>query len=331
MSEIAVVIPTYRAKSSILSVVAQIGPEVARIYVVDDCCPERSGDHVAEHCVDPRVGIIRHEVNQGVGGATMTGLKAAVADGASVVVKIDSDGQMDPSLVAFFANPILAGDADYTKGNRFFNAASLAGMPRTRLFGNAVLSIMSKFSTGYWHVFDPTNGYIAISARIVELLPLDRMSKQFFFETDMLYYLGLLRAVVIDIPITSRYAEEKSNLTIRSILLPFIFAHMARFWRRVALNYFVRDFSFGSLCLLAGMPLFIFGFLYGSINWITHSIHEMTTPIGTIMVATLCLLFGLQLLLFFFSADIAAEPRQPLHRLLDKRRITPLPQFSDRQ
>jgi glycosyltransferase involved in cell wall biosynthesis len=331
MNDIAVVIPTYRAKESILSVIVQIGAEVGRIYVVDDCCPDRSGDYVTAHCGDPRVTVIRHETNQGVGGATLTGMKAAVSDGASVIVKIDADGQMDPALIPFFANPILSGDADYTKGNRFFNAASLAAMPRIRLFGNAVLSIMSKFSTGYWHMFDPANGYVAISARIVELLPVERIAKRFFFETDMLYYLGLLRAVVVDVPIVSHYGDEKSNLKIKSILWPFVSAHIVRFFRRIALNYFIRDFSFGSLCLIVGVPLFLFGLIYGLANWISHAAQGTATPTGVIMVAALTLLFGMQLLLFFFNADIGAEPRHPLHRLLDKRTIQPLKQFAENQ
>ena len=327
MNDIAIVIPTYRAKNTILSVISQIGPEVTRIYVVDDGCPEKTGDHVTAASRDPRVTVIRHATNQGVGAATLTGLKAAVLDGASVVVKIDADGQMDPALIPFFVNPILAGDADYTKGNRFFNAASLAAMPRARLFGNAVLSIMSKFSTGYWRMLDPTNGYVAIHARIVELLPTDRISKRFFFETDMLYYLGLLRAVVLDIPIFSHYGGVHSNLRIRSILLPFLSAHIVRFCRRIALNYFVRDFSFGSLCLIAGVPLFLFGFFYGLVNWILHAANDEATPTGTIMIVALSLLFGMQLILFFFSADIAGEPKLPLHRLLDKHPSQPLRQF----
>jgi len=327
---IAVVIPTYRAKQTILKVISQIGPEVAFIYVIDDKCPEQSGNYVEQHCADPRVKVVRNETNQGVGGATLAGYRAAAADGASVIVKIDSDAQMDPALIPFFVGPILRGEADYTKGNRFFNAYSLASMPRVRIFGNAALSLITKFSTGYWNIFDPTNGYTAIHARLVSFLPGgDKISKRFFFETDLLYYLSMLRAVVVDIPIVACYGNEKSNLKAGSVLLPFLLAHVARFFRRVLLHYFVRDFSFASLCAISGLPLFIFGILFGLANWVSHAAEGTATPIGTVMIASLAILVGFQLILSFFSADMAFVPRQPVHILLDRQTLYPLAQFKE--
>lgn len=165
-SKVAVVIPTYKARNHILSVIEKIGPEVVRIYVVDDCCPDGSGDFVTTNCQDRRVSVIRHEENQGVGGAVMTGYKAAIADGMDILVKIDSDGQMDPALILDFAVPVIDGEADYTKGNRFFDLEKVRSMPKVRLFGNAVLSFMSKLSSGYWNIFDPTNGYTAIHSDV---------------------------------------------------------------------------------------------------------------------------------------------------------------------
>jgi glycosyltransferase involved in cell wall biosynthesis len=325
---IAVVIPTYRAKDSILSVIERIGPEVDRVYVVDDACPEQTGQHVAQTCTDTRVRVLFHAENLGVGGAMKTGYRAASADGATVVVKLDADGQMDPALIPFFVSPILEGRADYTKGNRFFNALSLSAMPRARIFGNAVLSFMTKLSCGYWTLFDPTNGYTAIHARLIPLLPDSRISNRFFFETDLLFFLGLLRAVVVDIPMVAHYGDEKSNLKIRSVILPFLGRHASRFGRRIMLNYFVRDFSFASICLLAGAPLFVFGLLFGLANWLGHMAVGTATPTGTIMLAALSILFGLQLILFFVSADIATVPREPLHGLLEQRIMTPLKQFT---
>ena len=327
---VAVVIPTYKAKNSILDVLARIGPEVDAVYVVDDACPEHSGRYVEEHCVDPRVRVIYSEVNKGVGGATKAGYRFAEADGATVIVKLDSDGQMDPTLIPHFVDPILSGRADYTKGNRFFDAASLSVMPRTRVFGNAVLSIMTKFSSGYWNLFDPTNGYTAIHAKLIPFLPDQRISDRYFFETDVLFSLGLLRAVVVDVPIMAHYAQEESNLKIASVLVPFLLGHVRRTLRRVALNYFVRDFSFASLCLLFGTPLLFFGVVYGLINWLSHMVQGVATPTGTIMVVTLSILLGLQLVLFFFSADCASVPREPLHSLLDHRTMRPLQQFEHR-
>lgn len=330
MHSIAVVIPTYRATQTILSVIGQVGPEVSRIYVVDDACPDSTGALVEANCVDPRVSVLRHSRNLGVGGATLTGYHAAAANGAMVVVKIDSDAQMDPLLIPYFVKPILAGQADYTKGNRFFNAVSLASMPKVRILGNAALSLMTKFSTGYWHIFDPSNGYTAIHTRLIAFLPPERLAKRFFFETDILFYLAILRAVVVDIPIIAHYGDEESNLRVRSVLPSFLWAHTLRFFRRVSLNYFVRDFSFASLCIVAGTPLLLFGMLFGAANWIAHTLEGTATPTGTIMLSFLCILLGIQLILFFFSADIASAPRQPLHVLLDQKTVRPLEQFQGR-
>jgi uncharacterized membrane protein YczE len=186
---------------------------------------------------------------------------------------------------------------------------------------------MTKFSTGYWNIFDPTNGYTAIHGCLVPFLPAERVARRFFFETDILFYLGILRAVVIDIPMVAHYGNEKSNLSIKSIALPFLWGHVVRFWRRLVLNYIVRDFSFASICICVGMPLLLFGVTYGIVNWVSHMMQGAPTPTGTIMVATVSVLLGIQLVLFFFSADVAATPRQPLHLLLLQRTIWPLQQY----
>src|SRR5690606_32052229 len=127
-----------------------------------------------------------------------------------------------PALVA----PILAGDADYTKGNRFFDLAQIGRMPPIRIIGNAILSFMSKLSCGYWDMFDPTNGYTAIHARMARILPFEKISRRYFFETDILFRLNTFRAVVVDVPMDARYGEEVSGLRISRILGEFLFKHL---------------------------------------------------------------------------------------------------------
>src|SRR5882672_4746081 len=174
--QIAVVIPCFKVARHVMDVLARVGPECSHIYVVDDACPERSGDIVEAQCSDPRVRVIRHSENRGVGAAVMTGYRAAIADGAAVIVKIDGDGQMAPERLPDFIAPIIAAQADYTKGNRFYDLANIGRMPPARAIGNAALSFMAKLSCGYWDVFDPTNGYTAIHANVARQLPLDRIS-----------------------------------------------------------------------------------------------------------------------------------------------------------
>ena len=321
---IAVVIPSYRVTRHILGVIAGIGPEVERIYVVDDKCPDASGAYVREHCRDPRVVVLEHAVNQGVGGAVMTGYRAAIDDGAGVIVKIDGDGQMDASLIPTFVAPILAGEADYTKGNRFFNLERLGAMPPVRLFGNAMLSFMTKLSSGYWDLFDPTNGYTAIHADAASYLPFDKISKRYFFESDMLFRLNTLGAVVTDVPMDAVYGDEVSNLKVSTVITEFAVKNVRNFFKRLFYNYYLRNLSVASLELPAGILLTLFGAVYGIANWIASAQSDVETPAGTVMLAALPVIMGVQLILGFLNYDIASVPRRPLHKkTLFRRRAQP--------
>lgn len=317
-AKISVVIPAYKVKSHILQVISDIGGDVCKIYVVDDGCPDDSGEYVHNNCSDHRVTILRNQINLGVGGAVMAGYRAAIADGMDVIVKVDGDGQMDPRLIPIFYTPIIEGRADYTKGNRFFDLTHIGRMPFARLFGNAVLSFMAKLSTGYWNLFDPTNGYTAISARVAAHLPLDKISQRYFFETDMLFRLNTLRAVVTDIPMDAVYGDEKSNLKISKIVGEFLIKHIRNFMKRIFYNYFLRDITIATFELIAGSLLLGFGILFGLFNWVAVLHQHTLTPLGTIMLAALSVLTGLQLVLAFLNYDITNVPSQSISRSLFK-------------
>lgn len=312
---IAVVVPCFRVSKHILGVIEGIGPEVRRIYVVDDKCPESSGDVVERKSSDLRVKVLRHETNKGVGGAVMTGYRAALAEGADIIVKIDGDGQMDPALLPSFVSPLIAGEADYAKGNRFYSIETTRQMPAMRLFGNAVLSFMTKLSSGYWGLFDPTNGYTAIHRKAALCIDFSSVSERYFFETDMLIKLGDVRAVVVDIPMVARYQDEVSNLKIKSIVADFLGRHIAATFRRIFYNYFVRDFNAASLNFLAGLILFLFGCVFGALSWRHSVITGIPTTTGTVMLAVLPIVAGLQMLLFFLGFDMSKEPNRPLQRI----------------
>ncbi len=313
-NKIAVVIPTYKAKRHIFNVLGKIGPEVDKIYVVDDCCPENTGDYVKELCTDNRVVVIKKLSNQGVGAAVMTGYQAGIQDGMAILVKIDSDDQMDPSLIINFVTPLLTGEADYAKGNRFYDLEKIRSMPKIRLFGNAVLSLMCKLSSGYWNIFDPTNGYTAIHADVARHLPLSKISQRYFFETDILFRLNTLRAVVVDVPMEAKYGNEVSNLKITRVVGEFLAKHARNFSKRIFYNYYLRDMSLASIELPLGILLLIFGVVYGSYHWM-HSISLGTpTTAGTVMLSALPILTGMQFLLAFIGYDVASTPTRPIHR-----------------
>lgn len=317
--QIAVVIPTYKVTRHIGEVVAGIPSDVAHIYIVDDACPDGSGRFVEANIKDPRVRLIYHKANQGVGGAVMTGYQAAIAEGADVIVKVDGDGQMDPGLIPYLVDPILAGEADYTKGNRFYDLEEIRAMPPMRLFGNAVLSLMTKLSSGYWNLFDPTNGYTAIHADVARHLPFEKISRRYFFETDMLFRLNTLRAVVVDMPMDAKYGDEVSNLKISRIISEFLFKHARNFFKRIFYNYYLRDLSLASIELPLGLLMLFFGIGYGTYHWFESAQAGLSTPAGTVMLAAMPILTGLQLILAFIGYDIASVPKRPTHRKILRR------------
>jgi glycosyltransferase involved in cell wall biosynthesis len=312
---VAVVIPSYKVTRHILGVIAGIGPEVSRIYVVDDKCPDGSGAFVKANCQDPRVTVVEHAENQGVGGAVMSGYRAAIADGMEVIVKVDGDGQMDARLIPHFIAPILRGEADYTKGNRFFDLEQIGQMPPMRLFGNAVLSLMTKLSSGYWNLFDPTNGYTAIHADAARHLPFAKISKRYFFETDMLFRLNTLNAVVVDVPMDASYGDEVSNLKISKIVTEFLGKHVRNFSKRIFYNYYLRNMSLASIELPAGLAMLTWGTVYGAMHWIESSRAGVATAPGTVMLSALPVIMGMQLVLAFLAHDIASVPQRPIHRM----------------
>ncbi len=315
--KIAVAIPCYKVTRHVLGVIEAIGPEVDTIYAVDDACPDGSGKLIEQHSRDPRVRVLRHSENQGVGGAVVTAYKAAIADGMDIVVKIDGDGQMDPALLPQFVRPLLRGKADYTKGNRFFRPESVQGMPPLRLFGNAVLSFLAKLSCGYWNVMDPTNGYTAVRTCVLAELPLDKLERRYFFETDMLFRLNTVRAVVRDVPMDAVYADEKSNLKISRVLPEFLRKHSARLWRRYIYSYLVRDFNVGTLYSISGSLLLLAGGLFGGWHWFVSMSTGSPATSGTVMLAALPIFIGIQCLIAFLHYDVDNLPTEPLSLSLD--------------
>ena len=309
---IAVVVPCFRVSGQVMDVLRRIGPEVARVFVVDDACPERTGDLVSRECVDPRVSVIRHERNLGVGGATKTGYRAALAEDVDVVVKVDGDGQMDPAFIGTLVRAIAAGRADYTKGNRFYDLELLRGMPRVRLFGNAMLSLVNKVASGYWDVMDPTNGYTAIHRKALSMLPLDKLDDRYFFESDMLFRLSTIRAVVRDVPMAARYDGEPSSLRVSRVAVSFPLKYLRAVLKRLFYSYFLRDFNAASLQFLLAVFLGTAGVAFGIAKWIESNITGVPATPGTVMLAALPTLVAMQLLLSALHYDIGNVPRDPL-------------------
>ncbi len=307
--KIAVIIPSYKVSKHIKNVIETLPELVDFIIVVDDKCPETSGK-IALSFNHPKLSVIFHEENLGVGGAVVSGYKKALELGADICIKIDGDGQMDPKYIPELIEPLLQDKADYTKGNRFRDFVALKSMPKIRLFGNSALSFLVKAASGYWNIIDPTNGYTAIHRRALEELELDRLSKRYFFESDMLIHLNTVNAAVKDVSIPAIYGDEQSSLKIRRILVDFPPKLCKGFFKRVALKYFVYDFNMASIYTIFGVPMLLWGFLFGAYRWYLGAFMDMENSTGTVMLSVLPLILGVQFLIAAINIDINNIPKK---------------------
>jgi glycosyltransferase involved in cell wall biosynthesis len=310
---LAVVIPAYHVEDEIEAVLTELPDYLRHIIVVDDASPDNTSELVqARANRDRRIVLVRHEANHGVGAAMVTGFKKALELGAQVVIKIDGDHQMDPAYIPKLVIPLLEGKADYAKGNRFRDFDSLRHMPLIRRIGNLGLSFLTKAATGYWNCFDPTNGFFAIRTEILEQLSLARIDQRYFFETSMLANLYLLGAYILDVPMPARYRGERSSLSIWRVLFEFPAKLFATLLRRILLRYFLFDFSMVSVYLLSGIPLILFGVIFGSVKWIQYLELGVAAPTGTVILPTLAIILGIQILLSAIEIDMNAAPKSPL-------------------
>jgi glycosyltransferase involved in cell wall biosynthesis len=307
---IAVVIPAYCEAGRVAGVIGGLPAWVDHIVVVDDASTDGTAA-AAESAQDARLVVVRLGQNQGVGGATVAGFNKARELGADVLVKMDGDGQMDPAGLTALLEPIRRGEADYAKGNRFLHGRQLQQMPPMRRLGNIAVSFMAKLASGYWNMFDPTNGYVAIHASVWALLDQERLARRFFFENSLLLELGLARAVVRDVYLPARYNDKVSHLSEGRAVMEFPPLLLRGFLRRVLVQYFVRDFTAVSLFLVAGTGLSLFGAVWGAWHWVESARAGVATPTGTVMIAVLPLISGVQLLLQTLVMDIQNVPREP--------------------
>ena len=305
---VAIAIPAFRAEATIGGVIATLPALVDHVVVVDDASPDNLSKVLAA-IAEPRLSTVRHERNLGVGGASKTAFRRCLELHADVVVKMDADGQMDPELLAPLLDALIDTGCDYAKGNRFLDEHALRAMPRLRLFGNLALSFLTKMSSGYWHVFDPQNGYVACRASILKRLDLEAIADDYFFENDMLVHLNILEGRVIDVPMPARYGEERSSMRIAVVLRRFPLRLMNRLRKRIWQRYVVRDFSPVALFLLLGAPMLLAGVLFGAWAWYESSTSGIVASTGRVMLSVLPIVIGFQLILQAVLLDINSSPR----------------------
>jgi glycosyltransferase involved in cell wall biosynthesis len=308
---ISVIIPCYNVSKHIEKVICKIPANINYIIIVNDCSTDET------ECIllqllqgDKRLVYLKHEVNQGVGGAMLTGFKKALELNCDITIKMDGDDQMDHSNIHKLIGPIEKGFADFSKGNRFRDFKALKNMPAFRRFGNLGLSFLIKAASGYWNVFDPTNGFIAIHKETLGAINFSKIHKRYFFESSLLLELYYVNAVVVEVPMKAQYGDEKSHLSLSRTLFEFPPKLFYAFVRRIILKYFLLDFNIASFYILFGLPVFLFGALYGIIKYIKYASSDIPAPTGTVVIPTLLIILGFQLLLSAANYDVANYPKR---------------------
>jgi len=308
---IAVVIPCYNVAKHIEEVIRNLPDSISYIIAINDCSKDDTESILLKLATEnEKIFYIRHEVNQGVGGAMITGFKKSLELNGDITIKIDGDNQMDPSYISSLLKPLVEGKADFTKGNRFRDFRALRKMPLSRRIGNLGLSFLIKAASGYWNIFDPNNGFIAIKNETLTRINLDKLHKRYFFESSMLIELYYANAVIQDIPMKARYGNEVSGLSRTRTLFEFPPKLFVALLRRIVLKYFLYDFNIASFYLLFGFPLFVIGAIYGIVNYIKYASSSIPAPTGTVVIPTLLIILGFQLLLSAIDYDITNYPKK---------------------
>lgn len=303
---VAAVVPAYKEEAHIGTVIRTMPDFVDHIVIVDDCSPDDTSG-AARAADDGRVTLIRHEVNQGVGGAIITAHKAALELGSEINVVMAGDAQMDPQYLPQLLDPVIDGYG-FAKANRFFSGESFAGMPGYRVFGNLMLSFLTKLASGYWHIFDPQNGYTAIRAEVLRRLPLNKVAQRYSFENDLLIHLNILGVPIVDVPIPAVYGNEVSSIRLGKVIPELVSVLIGGFWRRFWWKYMVWSFSAVALLLIAGLFLVILGSLAGL--WVLAASVASPTA-GSVMLAVVPFVLGVQMLLISLQLDIQESPDLP--------------------
>jgi dolichol-phosphate mannosyltransferase len=317
---LALVVPAHNEALHIGAVLSSIPAWVSRIIVVDDASTDDTSAIVVA-LRDRRVRLIQHDTNRGVGGAMQTGYRAALEEGYDLVGKLDGDGQMRADELGRLVEPFRLGLADYTKGNRFYFINAARTMPPHRSFGNTVLTFLTKLASGYWHVYDPQCGYTVVRSAFLRLLDVDDLPSDYFFENDMLIKLNALGARVVDVPTSTIYGQEVSGVRVGRVIFAFpmrlIWRGTRRFWRK----NLVTDFGAIATLSLIGLVLIIPGIFFGAYHWWLSATTGQIATTGTVMIAVLPIILGVQLglqalVLSVLSSPGAAETAHYIRRLI---------------
>ena len=305
---VSVVVPAYKEENHIAKVIETMPDFVDSIVIVDDASPDRTAE-VAREAADERTTVVTLEKNQGVGGAVLEGHRHAIANGMDISVVMAGDAQMDPAYLPPLLDPICTQGYGFTKANRFFSASSFEGMPKYRIFGNVVLTFLTKASSGYWNLVDPQNGYTAVTTDALSRLPLNKIHHRYDFENDMLIWLNIANVRACDVPIPAVYGDEVSTMKLSRVAPRIMWTLLSGGWRRMWRKYILWDFSPIALLLIVGLFLAVFGVCVSIWAMVWSLVHGVSATTGTWLLGVAPAIVGIQFMVQGLVLDIEATPK----------------------
>lgn len=308
MKTVGCVIPCYKGSDLTLDIIKKSINIVDYVVLVDDCCPNKIGELASKTIKNENFIIIKNNSNQGVGAAVKKGINYLLSINCDIIVKVDADGQIDPLLIPEIIQPLLKNNTDAVKGNRFTSVENIVSMPFLRIFGNLGLSFLNKLSSGYWELFDPTNGFMAFKSSTLKKIRLNKTDNRYFFESDLLFQCSLANVYFKQYPMKSIYKSEVSSLKPLREISRFSRLHLINFIKRLIYQYFILDFNAGSLELI-GFILFSFSaityYFYTKYYSIVEGINA--SPSQANLLAIL-IIISFQLLISFIFFDSTQKP-----------------------
>jgi glycosyltransferase involved in cell wall biosynthesis len=303
---VAVVVPAHDEEGLIAATLQGIPGFVDRIYVIDDASNDATAER-ARAVDDPRVEVITHDRNRGVGAAIVTGYKRALAERMDATAVMAGDNQMDPDELEMLTTPVVRDELDYAKANRLFTGSAWKLIPRNRYIGNAILSLFTKVASGYWHVADSQAGYAVISLRVLQLLDLDRIYTSYGFPNDMLVHLNVWSARVRDFPSRPIYGVgERSGIKIRRVVPRISWLLWKGFFWRMREKYVIRDFHPLVFFYFLGFLMVTVGLALGIFETVLRFQGHNITP-ATVVLIALLLISGSQFTLFAMWFDMESN------------------------
>jgi glycosyltransferase involved in cell wall biosynthesis len=303
---VAVVVPAHNEEALIDATLQGIPGFVDSVFVVDDGSTDATGER-ARSFGDPRVEVLRHERNQGVGAAIVTGYRRALAERVDATAVMAGDNQMDPDELESLVLPVVRGEVDYAKANRLFTGSAWQLIPRSRYLGNAILSFLTKIASGYWHVADSQAGYTVIGLPVLQQLDIDRIYTSYGFPNDMLVHLNVWNARVRDFPSRPIYGVgERSGIKIRKVVPRISWLLWKGFFWRLREKYVIRDFHPLVFFYFLGFAMTTIGLVLGIVETILRIAGNHITP-ATIVLVALLLISGSQFTLFAMWFDMESN------------------------